>query len=98
MDLGLFKIGGYLDLGLFKIRGYVDLGLFKIKGAMCTLISIVVPSWIDPQNGKIQGNSIMADVSTGQQIISLKKWSCCIPLKAEFHYGFLLRLHSKMNW
>ena len=35
MDLGLFKIGGYLDLGLFKIGGYLDLGLFKIKGAIC---------------------------------------------------------------
>ena len=33
MDLGLFKIGGYLDLGRFKIGGYLDLGLFKIKGA-----------------------------------------------------------------
>ena len=33
MDLGLFKIVGYLDLGLFKIGGYLDLGLFKIKGA-----------------------------------------------------------------
>ena len=34
MDLGLFKIRGYLDLGLFKIGGYVDLGLFKIKDAI----------------------------------------------------------------
>ena len=41
MDLGLFKIGGYLDLGLFKIGGLVDLSLFKIKGAMCRLIRLV---------------------------------------------------------
>ena len=31
MDLGLFKIEGYLDLGLFKVGGFVDLALFKIK-------------------------------------------------------------------
>ena len=40
MDLGLFKIGGYLDLGLFKIGGYLNLGLFKIKGAKCLLFEV----------------------------------------------------------
>ena len=37
MNLGLFKIVGYLDFILFKIGGQLDLGLFKIKGVMCSL-------------------------------------------------------------
>ena len=35
MDLGLFKIGGWLDLDFFKIGGYVNLGLFKTKAPKC---------------------------------------------------------------
>ena len=30
-----------MDLGLFKIGGYVDLALFKTKGATCNLTLLV---------------------------------------------------------
>ena len=28
MDLGLFKIGGYLELGLFKIKGVIHIYIY----------------------------------------------------------------------
>ena len=59
MDLGLFKIEGYLDLGLFKIGGFVDLALFKIKDVHYTWTWKVIKkiSWKDFVNVNIALNS-----------------------------------------
>ena len=39
-----------MDLGFFKIRGYVDLSLFKTKGAM--LVSLLSIQYLDNHRTK----------------------------------------------
>ena len=52
MDLGLFKIGGYLELGLFKIKGVIHIYIYIFYGCVSLLApecAVCLCLWVEYQ-------------------------------------------------